>query len=91
MAKKSQKLLRPNLRPPRRVYDDSGVVTEVILDYRDYHVLLRKLAEETDWETLPRHLKDAVDAVLMEEAKLERRKARPLRELLRETGESRVV
>ena len=26
------------------------------------------IARETDWETLPLHLQDAVDALLMEEA-----------------------
>ncbi len=88
MATRPSKIARSTLRPPKRVYDDSGEVVEVILDYRDYHVLLRKLAEDTDWESLPRHLQDAIDAVLMEDVETESGKARPLRKLLQETGES---
>ena len=53
---------------PRWVCDDSGEVIEVILGYDDFKTLLQKIARETDWETLPIHLQDAVDALLMEEA-----------------------
>ncbi len=88
MATRPSKTTRSNLNSPRRVYNDSGEIVEVILDYRDYRTLLRKLAEETDWEALPRHLQDAVDALLMEEVEAEHSKARPLRKLLQETGES---
>lgn len=88
MANRPQKTDRSNLHSPRWVYDDSGEIVEVILDYRDYRTLLRKLAKETDWETLPRHLQDAIDAMLMEEAEAEGGEVRPLRKLLQETGES---
>ena len=74
-------------RSPKWVYDDSGEVIEVILGYDDFKTLLQKVARETDWETLPLHLQDAVDAMLMEEANKENSETRPLRDLLRETGE----
>ena len=48
----------------------------------------QKIAWETDWETLPLHLQDAVDALLMEEADEENGEIRPLRDFLRETGEA---
>lgn len=74
-------------RSPKWVYDDSGEVIEVILRYDDFKTLLQKVARETDWETLPPHLQDAVDAMLMEEANEENSESRPLRDLLRETGD----
>ena len=74
-------------RSPKWVYDDSGEVIEVILGYDDFKTLLQKVARETDWETLPPHLQDAVDAMLMEEANEENSESRPLRDLLRETGD----
>ena len=75
-------------RFPKWVYDDSGEIIEVILGYDDFKTLLQKIARETDWETLPLHLQDAVDALLMEEANEENGEPRPLRDLLRETGEA---
>lgn len=48
----------------------------------------RSFRRETDWETLPRHLQDAVDAKLMEEACGENSATLPLRDRLRETGEA---
>ena len=42
--------------------DDSGEIIEVILGYDDFKTLLQKIARETDWETLPLHLQDAVKA-----------------------------
>ena len=74
-------------RSPKWVYDDSGEVIEVILGYDDFKTLLQKVARETDWETLPPHLQDAVDTMLMEEANEENSETRPLRDLLRETGD----
>ena len=74
-------------RFPKWVYDDSGEIIEVILGYDDFKALLQKIARETDWETLPLHLQNVVDALLMEEANEENGEARPLRDLLRETGE----
>lgn len=49
---------------------------------------LQKIARETDWETFPFHLQDAVDVLLMEEAHEESGETRPLRDILRETGET---
>ena len=72
-------------RPFRRVYDDSGELVEVIIDYRDFRLLLQKLAAETDWEVLPPHLQDLVDTLLIEEAEAETGEDRPLRDLLDET------
>ncbi len=74
-------------RSPKWVYDDSGEVIEVILGYDDFKTLLQKVARETDWETLPLHLQDAVDTMLMDEANEENSETRPLRDLLRETGD----
>lgn len=75
-------------RSPKWVYDDSGEIIEVILGYDDFKTLLQKLARETDWETLPPHLQDAVDTMLIEGADKEDEETRPLRDLLSETGES---
>ena len=74
-------------RTPEWVYDDSGEVIGVILGYDDFRTLIQKVARETDWETLPPNLQDAVDAMLMDEASEENSETRPLRDLLRETGE----
>ena len=59
-----------------------------VIGYDDFKTLLQKIARETDWETLSLHLQDAVDALLMEESNEENSKTRPLRDLLRETGEA---
>lgn len=74
-------------RTPEWVYNDSGEVIGVILGYDDFRTLIQKVARETDWETLPPNLQDAVDAMLMDEASEENSEMRPLRDLLRETGE----
>ena len=70
-------------RSPKWVYDDSGEVIEVI--HMTILRLIQKVAQETD--SLPIHLQDAVDAMLMDEANEENSETRPLRDLLRETGE----
>ena len=59
----------------------------MILGYDDFRTLIQKVARETDWETLPPNLQDAVDAMLMDEASEDNSETRPLRDLLRETGE----
>ncbi len=76
---------KSSIHSPRRVYDDSGEIIEVILDYQDYRLLLKKLADEIDWEKLPSHLQDAVDAILIEEAESEDGEDKPLRDLLQDT------
>jgi hypothetical protein len=75
-------------RPPRLVQNDQGDVVEVILSYDDYARFLRVLAAHADWDTLPVHLQDAIDSVLADDAAAEGGSPRPLRELLRETGEA---
>lgn len=86
-ARASRSALAEASHPPRTVHDERGEVVGVILSYEDYQTFLHLLAEHADWETLPVHLRDAVDHFLADEAELEGGPARPLRELLRETGE----
>ncbi|MFQ5631314.1 MAG: hypothetical protein ACE5I1_21285 [bacterium] len=52
------------------VYDDSGRLIEVILSANDFLTYLRSLANETDWESLPDYLQDAVDRMLIDEVRL---------------------
>ena len=59
-----------------------------IRDREALSAVARSFRQETDWEMLPRHLQDAVDARLMEEARGENSATLPLRNLLRETGEA---
>ncbi len=73
--------------PPKMVHNDRGETVEVILSYDDYKTFLRLLADYADWELLPRHLQDAVDHLLAEEARAEAGKSIPLRQALRETGD----
>ena len=74
--------------PPRFVHDERGEVVEVILSLEDYRALLRVLAAHMDWDELPPYLQDAIDRLLVEDAKVETLPPRPLRELLSETGET---
>ncbi len=53
---------------PRTIYDSSGKLEGVILDYHEYRALLRLLAERVDWEDLPDHLQDAIDNMLADDA-----------------------
>jgi len=73
--------------PPRMIYDEQGEIVGTILSYADYQTFLRVLAKNADWETLPRYLQDAIDNMLADEAEAESGEARPLRELLAESGE----
>ncbi len=77
----------PSGHAPRKIFDESGNAVEVILDYEDYCVLLRKLAQETDWSTLPRHLQDLVDGMLMDESAAETGDAIPLTDIVQDTTE----
>lgn len=56
---------------PRIIYDSSGRLEGVILDYNEYLALLRLLAESVDWEDLPEHLQDAIDNLLADDAESE--------------------
>jgi len=72
---------------PKLVYDRQGQLVEVTLTYTDYHTFLQLLAVYADWEKLPRHLQDALDHMLAEEARMEEGESIPLRQALAETGE----
>ena len=69
-------------RPPKLVYDESGRLVEVILSAEDYMAYLRSLATEEDWETLPEHLQDAVDRLLIDEVRYEKETALDLETVL---------
>ena len=55
--------------PPKLVYDDEGRLIEVILSAEDYLTYLRGVAAEEDWESLPAHLQDAIDRMLIDEVR----------------------
>ena len=61
---------------PKMVYDAGGNLVEVILSTADFRTYLRTIAD--DWETLPRHLQDASDALLIEEVRSEKQHAMSL-------------
>ena len=70
--------------PPKLVYDDNGRLIEVILAAEDFIAYLRSLAAETDWETLPEHLQDAIDRMLIDEVRSERAEAIDLENILKD-------
>ena len=53
--------------PPKFVYDDEGRLIEVIISAEDYLAYLRGVAAEEDWESLPPHLQDVIDRVLIDD------------------------
>ena len=55
--------------PPKLVYNDEGRLIEVILSAEDYLAYLRGVVAEEDWETLPSHLQDAIDRMLIDEVR----------------------
>ena len=61
--------------PPKMVYDPHGKLIEVIVRAEDYLAYLRSLAVEADWESLPKHLQDAVDVMLIDEVRREKEEA----------------
>jgi hypothetical protein len=67
---------------PRTIYDSSGRLEGVILDYREYRALLRLLAESVDWEDLPKHLQDAIDNLLADDAESESTEEIPLSSII---------
>jgi hypothetical protein len=73
--------------PPRTIYDEKGEIVGIILAYPDYQTFLHLLAQYADWEKLPLYLQDAIDNMLADEAETEGGEARPLQELLIESGE----
>jgi hypothetical protein len=68
--------------PPKLVYNDSGQLVEVILTADDFRAYLRTLADEKDWESLPVHLQDAIDQLLINDVRLERDEAVSLEDVL---------
>lgn len=70
--------------PPKLVYNDAGQLVEVILTAADFRAYLRILADEVDWVSLPVHLQDAVDRLLIDEVRLEKDEAVSLEDLLAE-------
>jgi len=73
-------------QPPKMVYDDAGHLVEVILSAEDFRAYLRTLIKEQDWATLPVHLQDAVDRLLIDEVRHEKSSARDLNVVLAEWG-----
>ncbi len=55
--------------PPKLVYDDEGRLIEVIFSAEDYLAYLRGIAAEEDWESLPPHIQDAIDRMLIDEVR----------------------
>jgi hypothetical protein len=55
--------------PPKLVYNDEGRLIEVILSAEDYLAYLRRVAADEDWESLPPHLQDAIDRMLIDEVR----------------------
>jgi hypothetical protein len=55
--------------PPKLVYDDEERLVEVILSAEDYLAYLRGVAAEEDWESLPPHIQDAIDRMLIDEVR----------------------
>ena len=64
--------------PPKMVYDETGQLIEVILSAEDYLTYLRTVARDSDWETLPPHLQDAIDRMLIDEVRAEKATASDL-------------
>ncbi|HRQ41512.1 MAG TPA: hypothetical protein PLD25_26630 [Chloroflexota bacterium] len=58
--------------PPKLVYDESGHLIEVILSAKDYRAYLQTVASESDWESLPAYLQDAIDQMLIDEVRSEK-------------------
>lgn len=68
--------------PPKLVYDSAGHLIEVIFSADDYRAYLRDLVQDSDWETLPAHLQDAIDQLMIEEVRNEKEDAVDLDSIL---------
>ena len=75
-----------NQATPKMVYDSGGDLVEVILSADDFRTYLRTLNVEADWDGLPRHLQDAIDRLLIDEVRDERRHALDLDTVLTGNG-----
>lgn len=70
--------------PPKLVYNDAGQLVEVILTAADFRAYLQTVVDEVDWASLPAHLQDAIDQLLIDEVRLEKDEAVSLEDLLAE-------
>ncbi len=61
--------------PPKMVYNSGGDLVEVILSADDFRTYLRNLNAEADWESLPLYLQDAIDRLLIDEVRGEKKQA----------------
>ena len=61
--------------PFKMVYDETGHLIEVILAAEDFLTYLRSVMAENDWDTLPPHLQDAIDRMLIDEVRIEKETA----------------
>lgn len=61
--------------PFKMVYDESDSLVEVILSADDFLAYLRSIMVESDWETLPAPLQDAIDRMLIDEIRAEKETA----------------
>lgn len=61
--------------PFKMVYDETGHLIEVILAAEDFLTYLRSVMVENDWETVPPHLQDAIDRMLIDEVRIEKETA----------------
>jgi hypothetical protein len=73
--------------PPKLVYDEHGQLIEVIVSADDFRAYLNSLRQEADWKTLPKHLQDAMDLLLIDEVRREKSPARDLETVLAELGD----
>lgn len=62
-------------KPPKMVFAPSGELVEVTIPASEYHAYLRFLSENFDWESLPAHLQDAIDLMLIDEVRSEKNSA----------------
>ncbi len=57
---------------PKMVYNDTGRLVEVIVSAEDFQAYLHAIMAEEDWETLPTHLQDAIDRMLIDKVRGEK-------------------
>lgn len=61
--------------PFKMVYDEAGRLVEVIVSAEDFLAYLRSVQAENDWETLPGHVQDAIDRIMIDEVRTEKETA----------------
>lgn len=75
--------------PFKMVYDEAGRLVEVIVSAEDFLAYLRSVQAENDWETLPGHVQDAIDRILIDEVRAEKETALDLDAVLADAENSR--